>query len=136
MYVFAEDGCARNWNSESSPVGVWPPLHVTFVTTAASPEPVDATCMCHPGPGGTNESIPNPAGTVSTIFEVVGPAFSVGTARLYSCSSLDRDTAGLIRACADAAAGAVSAAAVAAGAVSAARPPRASVPSPGPPPGR
>jgi hypothetical protein len=38
--------------------------------------------MCHPAGGGTNESIPNPAGTVITIVVVVTPLFSVGTAKL------------------------------------------------------
>ncbi len=61
-----------------------PPVHVTLVTTALSPEPVCWTDWCHPGGGGTNESIPNPLGTVITILDVVKPAFSVGTARLYS----------------------------------------------------
>ena len=86
MYVFADAGWARNWNSESSPVGVLPPVQVTFVTTALSPEPVCWTCWCQPAGGGTNESIPNPDGTVSTILVVVRFSFSVGTARLYSCS--------------------------------------------------
>ena len=48
---------------------------------------------------------PKPAGTVITIVLVVRPLFSVGTARLYGCDCPDTDTAGLIRACADAIAG-------------------------------
>ncbi len=75
-------GWARNWNSESSPVGVWPPVQVTLVTTALSPAPVCCTCCVQPGGGGAKESMPNPAGTVMTIFVVVTPLFSVGTARL------------------------------------------------------
>src|SRR5207248_1757182 len=51
---------------------------------------------------GTNESIEKPGGTVSTTWVVVTPSFSVGTARLYSCSCFDNDTSGLIRACAHA----------------------------------
>ena len=66
----------------SSPVGVLPPVSVTFVTTALSPEPVWASWTCHGSRGGTNESMPNPAGTVITRFVVVRPLFSVGTARL------------------------------------------------------
>ncbi len=45
---------------------------------------------------------------------VVAPSFSVGTARLYSCSSLARETAGLMRACAEAAETITSAANIAA----------------------
>ena len=48
-------------------MGTLPPVHVTFCTTAVSPEPVDCTCRVHPGDG-TNESMPNPLGTVSTIL--------------------------------------------------------------------
>ena len=76
------DGWARNWNSESSPVGVLPPVHVTCCTTASSPEPVDLTLWVQPVGGGTNESMPKPLGTVSTILVVVAFDFSVGTARL------------------------------------------------------
>ena len=79
----------RNWKSESSPVGVWPPVQVTFWITASSPEPVCCTCRFQTGVG-TNESIENPLGRVSTTFVVVAPSFSVGTARLYS-SELPRD---------------------------------------------
>ena len=52
---------------------------------------------------------------------VVAFSFSVGTARLYSCNSPFTDTAGLTRACAEAAAGANSARAATADAVSARR---------------
>ncbi len=109
VYVFADAGWARNWNSESSPVGVFPPVHVTFVITALSPEPVCCICCVQPVGGGTNESIPNPSGTVITILLVVRLLFSVGTARLYSCSFPATDTGGLTRACADAPAGRISA---------------------------
>jgi hypothetical protein len=51
------------------------------VITALSPEPVDLSDRVQPGLG-TNESIENPDGRVSTIFVVVAFAFSVGTARL------------------------------------------------------
>ena len=71
----------RNWNSESSSVGTWPPVQVTFCTTALSPEPCCTSTRCHPG-SGTNESIEKLLGTVSTILFVVTPSFSVGTARL------------------------------------------------------
>jgi hypothetical protein len=80
--------------------------------------------MRHPDGGGTNESIPKPVGTVITIVLVVTPAFSVGTARLYSWSLPDSDTAGLIRACADANAGKHNPAAPNSIAASAARPVR------------
>src|SRR5204863_661927 len=102
VYFALEAGWARNWNSESSPVGTFPPVQVTFWITALSPEPVCCRTRCHPGLG-TNESIPKPCGTVSTIFVVVRLLFSVGTARLYNCSAFDSETAGLTRACADAA---------------------------------
>ena len=90
-----------NWKSESSPVGTFPPVHVILVITALSPEPVCCTTRCQPALG-TNESMPNPVGTVNTTFEVVTPLFSVGTARLYSCNCFESETAGLTRACADA----------------------------------
>ncbi len=61
MYVLLADGLARNWKSESSPVGTLPPVQVTFWITASSPEPVCCTCAL-PAGAGTNESIPNPAG--------------------------------------------------------------------------
>jgi hypothetical protein len=82
-----------------------PPVQVTRVTTTLSPEPVCWTFMRHPGGGGTNESIPNPDGTVNTTFVVLAPLFSVGTARLYSWSFPAAETAGLIRACPAATAG-------------------------------
>ena len=75
-------GLGEELNSESSPVGVLPPVHVTCVTTALSPDPVWRTCCVPARGGGTNESIPNPSGTVMTIFDVVTFSFSVGTARL------------------------------------------------------
>ena len=102
-------GCARNWNSESSSVGMFPPVHVTFWITALSPEPVCCSTRVQPGLG-ANESIEKPCGTVRTIFVVVRFAFSVGTARLYSCNSFASETDGLIRACADAVAATTSAA--------------------------
>ena len=82
MYVPGFDGWARNWNIESWPVGVLPPVHVTCCTTALSPDPVDLTLCVQPAGGGTKESIPKPSGTVSTILSVVAFSFSVGTARL------------------------------------------------------
>src|ERR1700749_395846 len=46
--------------------------------------------------------MPNPDGTVIPSLVVVRPLFSVGTARLYSCSLPATDTGGLMRACAEA----------------------------------
>ena len=77
-----EAGCARNWNSESWPVGVWPPVQVTRDDGAVTGARLLASFTCHGAAGATNESIPNPAGTVITSLLVVSPAFSVGTARL------------------------------------------------------
>ena len=94
MYVPAFAGWARNWKSESSPVGTLPPVQVTFWTTALSPDPVCWSCCVQPG-AGTNESMPKPFGTVSTIFVVLRFSFSVGTARLYSCNSFASETGGL-----------------------------------------
>ena len=70
---------ARNEKAASSPVGTVPPVQVTFVITAASPEPVCCTARFQPV-AGTNESIANPAGGVNSIDVVVAPSFSVGTA--------------------------------------------------------
>ena len=82
MYFPFLAGCPRNWKSESSPVGMLPPVQVTFWITALSPEPVCCRTRFQPG-FGTNESIEKPFGTVRTIFVVVsGRFFSVGTARL------------------------------------------------------
>ena len=75
---------ARNENAASSSVGTAPPLQVTFVITADSPEPVFSTVRFQPGDG-TNESIAKPAGGVSSIVVVVAPSFSVGTASVNTC---------------------------------------------------
>src|SRR4029077_16192766 len=101
-YVPAFPGSPRNWNSESCPVGVRPPLQVSFWTTASSPEPCDLTARCQPGGGGATESMLKPSGGVRTIFIVVAFSFSVGTARLNSCRSPDSEIAGLTIACAEA----------------------------------
>ncbi len=74
---------------------------------ALSPLPVCWSTRCQPG-AGTNESIENPLGSVSSTWVVVAPDFSVGTARLKSWSLPLSDTAGLISAWAQAAAGASS----------------------------
>src|SRR5258708_38055485 len=72
-----------------------------FWMTALLPEPVCLTTRFQPGDG-TNESIPKPLGGVSSISVVFRPAFSVGTARVKSCSVFDFVTGGLISACAQA----------------------------------
>src|SRR5579885_1183405 len=90
-------------------VGVLPPVHVTFCTTAFSPEPVDCTCIFHGAGGGSNESIAKPDGTVSSIFVVGRFSFSVGTERVKTWSAFDSATGGLTMACADAAPAATSA---------------------------
>src|SRR5581483_5112420 len=107
-YVPVFAGCARNWNNESSPVGTCPPVHVTWVMTASSPEPVCCSMRFQPGLG-TKESIEKLFGNVRTTFVVYAFAFSVGTARLYSCSTFASETAGFMRACADAPSAATSA---------------------------
>ena len=56
-----------------------PPLQVTFVITASSPEPVCCT-VALPARDGTNESMLKPDGGVSSICVVVASSFSVGTA--------------------------------------------------------
>ena len=91
-------------------MGTLPPVQVTFWITALSPEPVCCSTRFQPGLG-TNESIEKPDGTVRTIFVVTALSFSVGTARLYSWSSFESETGGLMRACASAAAAKTSAAA-------------------------
>src|SRR5205085_11990605 len=100
-YVMLESGLARNWKTESSPVGTLPPLQVTFWITAFSPEPVCWSCRFHPV-AGLKESIPKPLGGVNSIFVVVAPSFSVGTASVKSCRVFDLVTGGLISACAQA----------------------------------
>src|SRR5205085_5438644 len=111
-YVLLEFALARKWNAESSPVGVFPPLHVTFWTIASSLEPFDWTVRFQPG-AGTNESIAKPDGTVSSTDVVVAFSFSVGTSRPNSWRCFESTTAGLISACAQAALVKTSAAAVA-----------------------
>ena len=90
VYVLFESVCARNWKNASSPVGTEPPVQVTFVTTALSPDPVDSTSRCQPGDG-TNESIEKPLGGVNSIFVVAELASSVGTARLKSWAVFESD---------------------------------------------
>ena len=75
----AKAACPRNENAASSPVGTWPPVHVTLVMTASSPEPVCCTLRVQPGVG-TNESMLKPAGGENSISVVVALSFSVGTA--------------------------------------------------------
>ena len=118
MYVLLDCGWARNWKAASSPVGTLPPLQLTLLTTASSPEPVCCTSRFQPD-AGTNESIANPSGTVSTTFVVVTPSFSVGTASVNSCPDFERATGGLTRACAAADAATTSAAVVTAPSASA-----------------
>ena len=101
VYVLLESGLARNWKMESSPVGTLPPIQVTFWITAFSPEPVCWSRRFHPV-SETNESMPKPLGSVSSIFVVVRRSFSVGTASVNSCRVLDLVTGGLISACAQA----------------------------------
>ena len=101
MYVLLELGLARNWKTESSPVGTLPPLHVTFWITAFSPEPVCCSCRFQPA-AGAKESMPKPPGGVSSTFVVVRPSFSVGTASVKSCRVFDLVTGGVISACAHA----------------------------------
>src|SRR5205085_3831094 len=100
-YVLLEFGLARKWNAESSPVGVFPPVQVTFWTIASSPEPFDWPMRFHPG-AGTKESIAKPDGTVSSTDVVVRFAFSVGTSRPNSWRCFESTTVGLISACAQA----------------------------------
>src|SRR6185312_3743275 len=85
----------RNENTESSPVGTEPPVHVTFVTTAFSPEPLCWTVRFQPPVSGKNESIEKPCGGVSSIEVVVAPSFSVGTASVNTWPSCARATGGL-----------------------------------------
>jgi hypothetical protein len=101
VYVFAASVRARNENAASSPVGTRPPSHVTLVTTELSPEPDWATLRFQPGLG-TNESIVNPDGGVSSIFVVVASAFSVGTASVKIWLVFAATTGGLTSACANA----------------------------------
>ena len=91
-----------------------PPVQVTCWKTSLSPEPVDFVTIFHGAGGGSNESIANVDGTVSTIFVVVAPDSSVGTESVNCCSVLFAfTTAGLMIACADAAAAKTSAPATA-----------------------
>src|SRR5215831_2644989 len=105
--VFAEVGVARNWKTESSPVGTLPPLQVTFWITASSPDPVCCTCRAQPG-AGAKESIAKPEGGVNSIVVVFEFASSVGTASVKSWSSFASATGGLTSACAKAPAARIS----------------------------
>ena len=58
-------------------------LNVTFWIVVFSPVPVCCSLRFHPS-AGTNESIPNPLGGVSSTFVVVSPSCSVGTASVNS----------------------------------------------------
>jgi hypothetical protein len=109
VYVFAPVVLALNPNTESSSVGTLPPDHVTFVTTASSPEPVDCTLRFQPGLG-WNESMLKPLGGVNSIDVVVASSFSVGTDSVKNSNVFAVTTVGLTTACADAAAGNASAA--------------------------
>ena len=60
---------------------------------------------------GSNESIANPAGTVSSIWVVFAFSFSVGTESVNCCNTFAFATGGLTIACADAPATRTSAAA-------------------------
>src|SRR5665647_3138537 len=91
-----------NENAASSSVGTAPPLQVTRVTTAESPEPVFSTVRFQPGDG-TNESIAKPEGGASSTVVVVAPSFSVGTASVNTCPALASTTGGLTCAWANAA---------------------------------
>src|SRR2546421_5180691 len=115
LYVFAESGLATKWKTESSSVGVCPPDHVTVWMTVESPEPVDCTSRFQPG-AASKESIPKPAGGVSSTCVVVAPSFSVGTASVKYWSVFDLATDGLSDACPNAAGAAARAATVAAAA--------------------
>src|SRR5439155_6940930 len=86
VYVLLASVLARNEKVESSPVGTLPPSHVTLVISAFSPEPVCWTLRFQPGEG-TNESIPKPFGSVSSILVVDAFDSSVGTARVNSSRS-------------------------------------------------
>src|SRR5919199_6997729 len=94
MYVWAAVAVALNWKTASSSVGIDPPDHVTLLTTAFSPEPVDETLRRHPG-AGANESIANPFGTNSSTFVVVRSSRSVGTERVKTWSVPGSTTGGL-----------------------------------------
>jgi hypothetical protein len=74
---------------------------VIFWMTAFSPEPVCWSWRFQPV-SETNESMPKPLGGVSSIFVVVSPSFSVGTASVNSCKVFDLVSGGLISACAQA----------------------------------
>src|SRR5215467_14203530 len=101
---------ALNRKTESSPVGVLPPVQVTCWTTALSPDPVDLVTIFHGAGGGSNESIANDDGTVSTILVVIAPDSSVGTESVNCCRVLSAfTTAGLMIACAEAVAARTSA---------------------------
>src|SRR6516165_1699353 len=106
---------ALNLNTESRFVGVRPPVHVTFVTAALFPDPVVCVCIFQGVGGGSNESIENVGGTVNSILVVMAFDSSVGTESVNCCSVLSAfATAGLMIACADAAAAAIRATAPAA----------------------
>src|SRR5438045_3250063 len=113
VYVCEPDVEALKRKTASSPVGTLPPDQVTFWTIACSPEPFDCTCCFHGDGAGSNESIPKPEGTVSSIFVVVEPSFSVGTESVNCCSCFASAIGGLTIACADAPAANASAAAAA-----------------------
>ena len=100
-YVLFESRLALKRKTESSPVGTFPPLQVTFWTTVSSPEPVDCSVRFQPGEG-SNESTAKPLGTVSSICVVVEFASSVGTESVNCCRTFDLATGGLRIACANA----------------------------------
>ena len=87
-----------NWKTASSSVGTDPPVHVTLLTTADSPLPLDETFRFQPR-AGANESIAKPFGTVSSIDVVRRSSRSVGTDSVKTCSVPDWTTGGLTTAC-------------------------------------